>query len=132
MVHGETCLVDTGFMEGEAVEPPLRSPSPYPIKTAEVSGEAATSLQAKSLQGVIVRFDNVTIEKVFPPDRRGLRRFSFHDESGGRLEGLMLETVTIPLGAGQKVRSMRAILHQPRLAHYEAIVELDKHLTVSE
>jgi hypothetical protein len=132
-VDGETQLVDTGFMEGSIIPPtPLKSPPPYPIKAAELAGEAGKTLRAKSFQGVIVRFDEVTIDGVCDPDKAGLRIMQFHDGSGGQLSAVLLHTVTAALGPGQKLRSLRGLLHQPRAGELEAIVELDEHLVYAD
>lgn len=130
---GETQLVDTGFMEGSIFPPnPLRTPPAFPVKAAEVSGDAARSLRAKSLQGVIVRFESVTVDSVSPAgDGSAARMIVFHDDSGGRLDAVVLENVTTPLVEGQELASMRALLHQPAAGRYHAIVELDEHLVVS-
>jgi len=126
-VDGENQLVDTGFMEGSILKI-LPSPAPLPIKTAEISQQAGKTLRAKSLQGVIVRFDNVTIDSVSVPDERRLRSIVFHDDSGALASGLLLHSVTKPIQVGQRFRSVRGIVHQPRAAQYEVIVELDRHL----
>ena len=127
-IEGETRLVDTGFMEGSLVDPPLQSPPPYPIKSAEISGEAAKSLRAKSLQGVICAFENVTIDSVSSPDAKGLRSFTFHDASGAKVSGVLMDTVSQKVRSGQKFPYMRGIVHQPGAGRYEVIVELDEHL----
>ncbi len=126
---GETRLVDTGFMEGAVIAPPLKSPPPYPIRAAEISRAAGKTIRAKSLQGVIVRFENVTIDSVSTPNERRLRHFVFHDTSGARVSGLLLHTVTQGVQPGRRFRAMRGLVHQPRAAEYEVIVELNQHLT---
>ena len=111
---GETQLVDTGFMEGSIFEPnPLQSPPPFPIESAEIVDDAGRSLRAKSLQGVIVRFNGVTLDRVSDPDDRGLREIAFHDQSGGVVSGVALDTVTTRLYEGQQLASLRTLLHQP-------------------
>jgi hypothetical protein len=128
-VTGETRLVDTGFMEGSIIEPsPIPSPPPYSIHTAELAGDAASTLRAKSLQGVIVRIEDVIIDDMSVRRRGRLRSFVFHDRSGGRLSGVLLPTVQRTLQAGQHFRALRGIVHQPRAAQYELIVELDEHM----
>lgn len=135
-IDGETRLVDTGFMSGSILPAtPKRFPPPFRIKTADITGDAARALRAKSLQGVIVRFDSVTIDEVSGPDRHDafvsaphLRAFVFHDDSGGRVRGLLLNSVTATLKAGQQLHTLRTLVHQPRPGQYEAIVELDEHL----
>ncbi len=128
-VDGETQLVDTGFMEGSIIEPPLKSPPAYLIKTVEISKEAGRTPKAQGLQGVVVRFDNVTIDSISAPNERKLRSFVFHDESGAKALGLLLDTVTLKLEAGQKFQSLRGLAHQPRPGEYEVIVEMDQHLS---
>jgi len=135
-VDGETRLVDSGFMEGSILPAtPKEFPPPYAITVAEISGEHARTWRAKRFQGVIVRFDEVELKDVSDPrpyrdDVRGpaVRRFRFTDRSGGELHAVALDTVTHRLEEGQRFQSMRAIVHQPRAGHYEAIVEMDKHL----
>src|SRR5260370_37202205 len=127
-VDGETRLVDTGFMEGSLVDPPLQSPPPYPIKTAEISEEAGKTLRAKSLQGVVCAFENTTIDSVSAAKDKGLRSFVFHDLSGAKVSGLFLDTVAQKVRPGQKFRYMRGVVHQPQAGKYEVIVELDDHL----
>lgn len=127
-VDGETRLVDSGLMEGSILPRPLKSPPPYPITAAEISQKAGKTLRAKSLQGVIVRFENVTIDSVSQPDERKLRRFVFHDSSGEKVSGVLLHTITKPVYAADKFGAMRAIVHQPRAGEYEVIVELNQHL----
>jgi hypothetical protein len=135
-VDGETRLVDSGFMEGSILPAtPKEFPPPYPITVAEISGEQARTWRAKRFQGVIVRFDEVELQHVSDPrpyreDVAGpaVRRFRFSDRSGVELHAVALDTVTHRLEKGQRFRSMRAIVHQPRAAHYEAILEMDKHL----
>src|SRR5260370_2535440 len=100
-VDGETRLVDTGFMEGSLVDPPLQSPPPYPIKTAEISEEAGRTLRAKSLQGVVCVFEKSTIDSVSAPNGKELRSFVFHDASGAKVSGLLLDTVAQKLRPGQ-------------------------------
>jgi hypothetical protein len=127
-VDGETQLVDTGFMEGSLVDPPLNSPPPVPIKAAEIGEAAGWTMRAKSLQGVIVQFDHAHIDYVADPDVRGLRSFVFHDGSGVRVAGLLLPTVTRPPTSGEACDSLRGVVHQPCAGHYEVIVELDEDL----
>ncbi|HET9221165.1 MAG TPA: hypothetical protein VFO07_01610 [Roseiflexaceae bacterium] len=128
-VDGETQLVDTGYMEGSIIPPsPLQSPLPFPLKTADLAGEAARSLRASGMQGVIVRFDNVIIDRVTEPDATGLRTMSFHDDSGEQLTAVLLSNVTTALRVGQQLCALRGLVHQPRAGSYEVIVELDQHL----
>jgi hypothetical protein len=128
-VDGETQLVDTGFMEGSIMEAtPKRFPPPYSIKTSEIAQKEAGTLRAKSFQGVIVRFENVTIDSISPPDERKLRKFVFHDESGVKVPGILLHTVTTKLAPGQRFQAVRGIVHRPRSGEYEVLVEMDKHL----
>ena len=130
-VDGENQLVDTGFLEGSIISPtPLRSPPPFPITTAEIAGEAARTLRAKGLQGVVVRFEDVTIDDVSKPDRAGLWTVRFHDESGGQVSAVLLGNVTTALQVDKTVRSLRGLVHQPGAGKYEVIVELDQHLTL--
>jgi hypothetical protein len=128
-VNGENQLVDTGFMEGSIVEPTvLKSPPSYAIKTAEISKGSSWTIRAKSLQGVVVHFENVTIDSVSEPDKRQLRSIVFHDGSGGQATGLLLHTVTQKVEQSQQFQFLRGIAHQPRAGHYEVIVEMDAHL----
>src|SRR5207302_3559099 len=130
-VDGETRLVASGFMEGSLLPAtPEEFPPPYPITVAEISGEDARTWRAKRFQGVIVRFDEVELRHVSDPRpyRDGVpgpavRRFRFSDRSGVELDAVALDTVTHRLDKGQRFQSMRAIVHQPRAGHYEAIVE---------
>ncbi len=46
-----------------------------------------------------------------------------------KLDAVGLDTVTHGLEKGEHFQSMRAIMHQPRAGQYEAILEMDKHLT---
>jgi hypothetical protein len=127
-VNGENQLVDTGFMEGSIMEAtPKRFPPPYLIRTKDIS-DSANMIKAKSLQGVIVRFENITIDSVSAPDKEKLRKFVFHDESGAKVQGVLLHTVTAKLEAGQKFETIRGIVHQPHANEYEVIVEMNKHL----
>jgi len=120
-------------MEGSIFEPnPLQSPPPFPIESAEIVDDAGRSLRAKSLQGVIVRFNGVTLDRVSDPDDRGLREIAFHDQSGGVVSGVALDTVTTRLYEGQQLASLRTLLHQPAAGEYQAIVELDQHIVLSE
>lgn len=129
-VDGETRLVDTGFMEGSIFPPnPLRSPPPFPVTAAELTGETSRSLRAKSFQGVVALFEGVTIDSVSEPDKMGLRRMRFHDESGGHLPAVLLANVKAALWAGQKLQRLRGLVHQPKAGVYEIIIELDQHLT---
>ena len=133
-IGGETRLVDTGFMEG-AILPatPKKFPPPFRVKTQDITGPSAKTVRAKALQGVIVRFDNVTIDKVYAPgayraiSAPHLRSFVFHDDSAAKLDGVLLKSVTVHLRAGQHFQTLRALLHQPTQGHYEAIVELNEH-----
>ncbi len=128
-VDGETQLVDTGFMEGSIIEPnPLKSPPPHPITSADISKVAGESLKAKSLQGVIVQFKNVTIESVSESDEQQLRSFSFYDDSGESASGLALQTVTRKIAPGQTFKLVRGIIHQPRAREYELLVVTDRSL----
>jgi hypothetical protein len=129
-VEGETQLVDTGFMEGSIMEAtPKRFPPPYLIRTADISQTDRDLLAPKSLQGVIVRFDNVTIDSISAPDSHKRREFIFHDDSGTKISGILLPTVTATVGPGHKFQAMRGIVHQPKSGEYQVIVEMDKHLT---
>jgi hypothetical protein len=131
-VDGENQLVDTGFMEGSIIDPtPLKSPPSFPIKTGEIAREVGHTLRAKSLQGVVARFDGVTIDNIYEPDERGLRAFSFHDDSRVEVRGLLLHTVTMPIQSGQEIHSLRGLIHQPSAGEYEVIVEMDQHLVLS-
>jgi hypothetical protein len=131
-VEGENQLVDTGFMEGSIIDPtPLKSPPSFPVKTAEICREAGRTLRAKSLQGIVARFDGVTVDSVSEADDRGLRAFSFHDDSGAEVTGVLLANVTTRLEPGQRIHSLRGLVHQPRAGEYEVIVELDQHLVLS-
>jgi hypothetical protein len=131
-VNGENQLVDTGFMEGSIIPPnPLRSPRPFPVSANEIAGEASRSLRAKGLQGVVVRFEDLTIDEVSKPDKTGLRAFRFRDASGGDVSGVLLGNVTTALRAGQKLSALRALLHCSSAGHYEAIVELDQHVSLA-
>jgi hypothetical protein len=135
-ISGETRLVDTGFMEGSILPAtPKHFPPPFAVRTAELTGDAARSLRAKRLQGVIVLFSDVVVEEVDQPQlyRTGVRgpavrRFRFQDDSGSSLAGVLLDTVQQPIESGARFESMRAIVHQPRFGEYEAIVEMDEHL----
>jgi hypothetical protein len=135
-VDGETRLVDTGFMGGSILPAtPKHFPPPFRIRTADLDGASARTLRAKALQGVIVRFDNVTIDSVTGPNQHDafvsaphLRSFVFHDDSGARLQGLLLDSVTATVKAGQHLDTLRTLVHQPRPGYYEAIVELNEHL----
>ena len=109
---------------------PLRSPKPFPIKSAEI-GESERTLRAKSLHGVIVWFENVTIDRVSSPDKAGLRRFTFQDGGGGRASGVILTNVKTPLKDGHKLSALRGLVHSPKPGECEVIVELDEHLVAS-
>lgn len=126
---GENQLVDTGFMEGSIMPAtPKKFPPTTPIKTADISGENTKTFKAKSLQGVIVRIDNIVIDDVSSPDEKNRRAFEFHDDSGARVSGLLLDTVTKNVENGQKFQSMRGIVHLDKENQYQVIVELDEHL----
>jgi len=128
-IDGETQLVDTGFMEGSIIPPtPIRSPRPFPISAADIAGEASKTVRAKALQGVIVRYDGVTIDEVTKADEAGLRNIVFHDESGERNSAVLLANVTTDLHSGQAIGSLRGLVHQPRAGSYEVIIELDEHI----
>jgi hypothetical protein len=134
-VDGETRLVDTGFMEGSILDAtPKHFPPPFRVKTSDLSGKEANSLRSRSLQGVIVRFENVTIDRVAGPKEHDdwvsapqLRSFIFHDGSGAPLTAVVLDSVRRELRPGETLESLRALIHQPRAGKYEAIVELDDH-----
>ena len=131
-VNGETQLVDTGFIEGSIMEAtPKKFPPPYPIKTRDITGEASSTLRAKSLQGVIVGFENVVVDSISAPNERKLRSFVFHDDSGAQADGLLLHTVTREIEPGQKFQFMRGLVDHTGPAQYRVIVELDPHLTPS-
>lgn len=132
-VNGENQLTDTGFMEGSIIPPnPLRSPRPFPVRASEFSGtEPSRALRAKSLQGVVVQLQDVTIDDLAEPGKDGLRKFHFHDHSGGPVSGVLLGNVTTALKPGQKIQSLRGLLHWASAAHYEVIVELDQHLVLA-
>jgi len=128
-INGETQLVDTGFMEGSIMPAtPKKKPPETRIEASEISETTAGTLRAKSLQGVIVRIDNVTVDEISPPDEKDRRKFIFHDQSGSHLSGLFLGQVMQDIKAGQKYASIRGIVHQPRENQYEVIVEMDDHL----
>jgi len=128
-VNGENQLVDTGFMEGSIITPnPLPSPPPFPVTCAELSGPSSKERRAKSLHAVIVRFSDVTIDRVSPPDRTGQRRARISDGSGGGVSAVILSNVKTALHAGQRLSALRGLIHQPREGEIEAIVELDEHL----
>lgn len=131
-IDGETRLVDNGFMEGSIIEPnPLKSPTPYPIKSIDISGEAGKTLRAKSLLGVVVQLENVTIDSVSAPDEEHIRSFSFHDDSGELAIGLALQTVTRKIEPGQTFELVRGIIHQPKPGEYELLVVKDQNLMQS-
>ena len=128
-VNGENQLVDTGYMEGSVIPPsPLRSPPPFLIKTKEIGQEAGRTLRAKSLQGVIVRFEDVKIDKVSEPDEMGLRHMVFHDDSDAPVSAVLIRNVETRLKPGQGIASLRGLLHFPREGQAEVIIELDEHL----
>jgi len=134
-IDGETRLVDTGFMEGSILDAtPKHFPPPFRIKTSDLAGDEAKSLRSRSLQGVIVRFENVTIERVSAKNEHDewvsasqLRSFVFHDDSGAPLSAVVLDSVRRELQPGDTLESLRVLIHQPRSGQYEAIVELDDH-----
>jgi hypothetical protein len=134
-VDGETRLVDTGFMEGSILDAtPKHYPPPFRVKTSDLAGDEARSLRSRSLQGVIVRFENVTIDRVWAANEQGerisapqLRSFIFHDDSGAELVAVMLDSVGRELRAGEAFDSLRALVHQPKSGQYEGIIELDDH-----
>lgn len=131
-VNGENQLVDTGFMEGAIIPPsPLRSPPPFLIKTNEIAGKEGRTLRAKSLQGVVVRFENVKIDNVSEPDRSGLRHVLFRDDSGEPVSAVLIPTVITALRPGQELASLRGLLHYPKAGEAEVIVELDQHLVLT-
>ena len=69
-------------MEGAVFPPnPLKTPPTFPIKTADVAGDNASSLRAKSLQGVVVCFEDVTVDSVDTADEgaASCRQMSFQD-----------------------------------------------------
>jgi hypothetical protein len=135
-IDGETRLVDIGFMEGSIMEAtPKRFPPPLPVSSTDISGPAANTLRAKRLQGVIVRFHDIRVDRISKPSpyRKSIagpavRAFTFHDRAGGKVPGVLLDTVAQPIEAGQRFAAMRAIVHQPKAGRYEVIVEMDKHL----
>jgi hypothetical protein len=131
-VNGENQLVDTGFMEGSIIPPsPLRSPPPFLIKTNEIAGKAGRTLRAKSLQGVVVRFENVKIDSVSAPDKSGLRHVLFRDDSGEPVSAVLIRSVITALRSGQSLASLRGLLHYPKAGEAEVIVELDQHLVLA-
>ena len=126
-VNGETQLVDTGFIEGSIMKAtPKKFPPPYLVKTKDLL--AASTLKGKSLQGVIVRFENVVIDKISQPNKRQFRKFVFYDDSEVKGYGFLLDTVKQEVKQGQKFQVIRALVHQLAKDHYEVIVEMDKHL----
>ena len=130
-VNGENQLVDTGFMEGSIIPPtPLRSPAPFLIKTKEICAKAARTLRAKSLQGVVVRFENVKVDKVSDPNEAGLRYAVFHDDSGESVSAVLIRSVTTALRPGQEISSLRGLLHFPKAGEAEVIIELDQHIVL--
>jgi hypothetical protein len=130
-VNGENQLVDTGYMEGSVIPPtPLRSPPPFLIKTKEIGYEAGRTLRAKSLQGVVVRFENVKIDKVSDPDEMGLRHIVFHDDSDAPVSAVLIRNVVTKLQPGQGITSLRGLLHFPTAGQAEVIIELDEHLVL--
>jgi hypothetical protein len=134
-IDGETRLVDTGYMEGSILDAtPKHFPPPFRVRTSDLAGEEARTFRAKTLQGVIVRFEGITIDGVEEPLRHEgwvsaphLRSFEFHDESGARLTAVVLHSVRRELRVGQTFTSLRALIHQPQAGRYESIVELDDH-----
>jgi hypothetical protein len=134
-VDGETRLVDTGLMEGSILDAtPKHFPPPFRVRTSDLAGDDATTLRSRSLQGVIVRFENITIDAVANPNAHDtwvsapdLRSFTFHDESGKSLTAVVVDSVQRVVRPGDTFESLRALMHQPRRGHYEAIVELDDH-----
>ena len=58
----------------------------------------------------------------------GFQHRTFHDASGHRVAGLLLKSVTREMRPNLRFDTLRALLHQPRFGHYEAIVELNEHL----
>jgi hypothetical protein len=126
-VKGETQLVDTGFIEGSIMKAtPKKFPPPYLIKTRDLI--TASTLRGKSLQGIIVCFENVIIDKISQPDKRQFRKFVFHDDSEVKGYGFLLDTVKQEVKQGQKFQVIRALVHLLIKGHYEVIVEMDKHL----
>jgi hypothetical protein len=123
-------------MEGAIMEAtPKRFPPPLAISTKDISGRAALTLRAKRLQGVISRFEHVTVDRISEssPYRENVdgplvRRFEFRDARRESVAGVFLDTVTQPVEKRQHFTSMRGIVHQPRRGHYEVIVEMDEHL----
>lgn len=128
-VNGENQLVDTGYMEGSVIPPtPLRSPPPFLITTKEIGGEAGRTLRAKSLQGVVVRFENVKIDKVSKADESGLRHMVFRDKSDVPVLAVLISNVVTALRSNQEISSLRGLLHFPTAGQPEVIIELDEHL----
>ncbi|AUT04585.1 hypothetical protein CLI64_29535 (plasmid) [Nostoc sp. CENA543] len=132
-VDGENQLVDTGYMEGSIIAPtPLKSPPPFPLRTDEIADKASRSLRATALQGVVVQFEDVIIDRLLPSNPDGLRTIWFHNDTDEQLPAVLLDNVTTVLSVGQRLKYLRGIVHQPRAGEYEVIVELDQHLVLSD
>jgi len=126
-VNGETRLTDTGFMEGSIMRAtPKKFPPPYLIQTSDLAD--LDTLTAKSLQGVIVRFEDVTIDSVSEPDERRLRPFVFHDGSGAQLRGVLFSSITRDVEPGSQFKYLRGLVDRPVHEYVQVIVELDEHL----
>ena len=78
-----------------------------------------------------MRLEDVTIDQVSEPDRAGRRTFRFHDGSAGGVSAIVLGNVKTALHTGQKLKSLRGILHIGGPDKYEVIVELDQHVVVA-
>jgi hypothetical protein len=123
-VNAETQLVDTGFMEGSLL-PVLRTPPEYLIKASDISGKAARTVTAKSLEGVIVRLENVVFTHVERPDELGIRSAVLTDESGAPVDALLLSPVTMAIEPGQSFLSVRALVVRPKLDLFQLLIEWD-------
>jgi hypothetical protein len=123
-INGETQLVDTGFMEGFLL-PVLRTPPEYPIKASDISRKAARTVTAKSLEGVIVRLENVVFTRVGNPDKLGIRSAVLTDESDAPVDALLLSPVTMEIKPGQSFRSVRALVIRPKVDALQLLIEWD-------
>lgn len=138
--NGSMMVADEGWMRVQkSDEPPHHPPPPLPIETIDLPAERTTSLLAKSLDGVWVQFEAITIESVrqvtattAEPGTFNLPRAEvvFHDGSGGRSIARLYQPSGRAVQPGQSVKLLRGFVHAEGPGMYVLLSDKEEDISM--
>ncbi len=139
---GSMIIVDQGWMVVRKVDDPVhphRAPPPLLIKTDDLPAVQMTSLLCKSLDGVWVQFDDITIQSVrnMPapkgyPEKSSLpgTEIVFQDNSGGRSIAWLYQTSAHDITIGQRIKMLRGFVHAEKPGRYILLSDKEEDLII--